>query len=110
LARRDLLVRAYAGAHNNVRATGSFAIEHYREGVEFARSAAVYIPNSPTVHRALIMNLALAGETAEAKHVLQKLRRLAPGMSQDWIRQNAVWSSAGTMKRYIEAFRVAGLK
>jgi TolB-like protein len=110
LARRDLLVRAYAGAHNNVRATGSFAIEHYREGVEFARSAAVYIPNSPTVHRALIMNLALAGETAEAKHELQKLRRLAPGMSQNWIRQNAVWASAGTMKRYIEAFRVAGLK
>ena len=110
LARRDLLARAYAGAHNNVRATGSFAIEHYREGVEFARSAAVYIPNSPTAHRALIMNLALAGETDEAKDALQTLRHLAPGMSQNWIRQNAVWSSAGTMKRYIEAFRIAGLK
>jgi TolB-like protein len=110
LARRDLLARAYAGAHNNVRATGSFAIEHYGEGVGFARSAAVYVPNSPTAHRALIMNLSLAGETDEAKHALQKLRHLAPGMSQDWIRQNAVWTSPGTMKRYVEAFRIAGLK
>ena len=56
------------------------------------------------------MNLALAGETDDAKHALQTLRRLAPGMSQDWIRQNAVWASAATMKRYVEAFRIAGLK
>ena len=110
LARRDLLARAYAGAHQNVRATGSFAIEQYRDGAEFARSAAVYIPNSPTAYRALLMNLALAGETDEAKHALQTLRRLAPGMSQNWISQNAVWASADTMKRYVEAFRIAGLK
>ena len=110
LARRDLLARAYAGAHDNVRATGSFAIEQYRDGAEFARSAAVFIPNSPTAYRALLMNLALAGETDDAKHALQTLRRLAPGMSQDWIRQNAVWASAATMKRYVEAFRIAGLK
>ena len=65
---------------------------------------------SPTAYRALLMNLALAGEADEAKHALQTLRRLAPGMSQDWIKQNAVWTSADTMKRYVEAFRIAGLK
>jgi hypothetical protein len=59
---------------------------------------------------ALLMNRALAGESDGAKHVLQTLRRLAPGMSQNWIRQNAVWTSADTMKRYVEAFRIAGLK
>jgi len=59
---------------------------------------------------ALLMNLALAGEADEAKHALQTLRRLAPGMSQNWIRQNAVWASADAMKRYVEAFRIAGLK
>jgi TolB-like protein/Flp pilus assembly protein TadD len=110
LARRDLLARAYAGAHDNVRATGSFAIGHYRQGVEFARSAAVYIPNSPTAYRALLMNLALAGETDGAKHALQTLRHLAPAISQNWIRQNAVWTSDDAMKRYVEAFRIAGLK
>jgi hypothetical protein len=56
------------------------------------------------------MNLALAGETDGAKHALQTLRHLAPAISQNWIRQNAVWTSDDAMKRYVEAFRIAGLK
>ena len=102
----------FAGARlcRRPRQRSSFAIEHYRDGAEFARSAAVYLPNSPTAYRALLMNLALGGEADEAKHALQTLRRLAPGMSQNWIRQNAVWASADAMKRYVEAFRIAGLK
>jgi TolB-like protein len=110
LARRDLLARGYAGAHDNVRATGSFAIGNYREGVAYASNAAVYSPNSPTAHRALVINLALGGKSDEARHALQTLRRLAPEMSQTWIRQNAVWASDETMKRYVEAFRASGLK
>lgn len=110
LAPRDLLARGYAGAHDNVRATASFAIERYREGVQFGGSAAVYSPNSPTAHRALIINLALAGKTEEARQILRTLRRLAPDMSQTWLEQNSVWSSRETMKRYTEAFRAAGLK
>lgn len=110
LASRDLLARGYAGAHDNVRATACFAIERYREGTQFADSAAVYSPNSPTAHRALLINLALAGKTDEARNTLQTLRRLAPEISQTWIEQNAVWASGETMKRYTEAFRAAGLK
>jgi TolB-like protein len=110
LAPRDLLARGYAGAHDNVRATAAFATENYRRGIEFAGNAAVYSPNSPTAHRALIINLALAGKIHEARHALQTLRRLAPDMSQAWIKQNAVWSSAETMKRYVEAFRASGMK
>ncbi len=109
LAPRDLLARGYAGAHDNVRATASFATENYRRGIEFAGNAAIYSPNSPTAHRALIINLALGGKSHEARHALQKLRRLAPEMSQSWIKQNAVWSSPETMKRYVEAFRASGL-
>ncbi len=110
LAPRDLLARGYAGAHDNVRATASFATENYRRGVEFAGNAAIYSPNSPTAHRALVINLALGGKSHEARQALQTLRRLAPEMTQNWIKQNAVWSSAETMKRYIEAFRASGLK
>lgn len=110
LAPRDLLARGYAGAHDNVRATASFATENYRRGIEFAGNAAIYSPNSPTAHRALIINLALGGELHEARQALHKLRRLAPEMTQNWIKQNAVWSSAETMKRYVEAFRASGLK
>jgi TolB-like protein len=109
LAPRDLLARGYAGAHDNVRATASFATENYRRGIEFAGNAAIYSPNSPTAHRALVINLALGGKTHEARHAMQTLRRLAPEMTRDWIKQNAVWSSGETMKRYVEAFHASGL-
>jgi TolB-like protein len=111
LAQRDLLARGYAGAHDNVRATASFAIERYREGINFARSAAAYIPNSPPAHRALTINLALAGKFDEARQEVQTLRRFAPKFSQIWIKQNyAVWASDETAKRFTEAFRMAGLR
>jgi len=110
LAKRDLLARGYGGAHNNVRSTGSFAVERYREGIQFGRNAIVDNPNSPTGYRALVINLALGGQFDEAKHALQTLKRLAPEISQNWIRQNAVWASDSTMKRYVEAFRMVGLE
>ncbi|HEX3936942.1 MAG TPA: winged helix-turn-helix domain-containing protein [Xanthobacteraceae bacterium] len=110
LAPRDLLARGYAGAHDNVRATASFATEDYRRGIRFASNATVYSPNSPTAHRALIINLALAGKSPEAQHALQTLQRLAPDISQDWLKQNAVWSSGETMRRYVDAFRASGLE
>lgn len=80
-ARRDLLARGYAGAHDNVRATGCFAVERYDDGVAFARRAGVYLPNSPTAYRAMIINLALTGETDEARRALRMLQRLAPEMT-----------------------------
>jgi TolB-like protein len=110
LAKRDLLARGYGGAHNNVRSTGSFAAEHYHKGIEFGHNAVVDNPNAPTAYRALMINLALGGQLDEAKRALQTLRRLAPEISQDWIRQNSVWTSDSTMKRYIEAFRMVGLE
>lgn len=109
LAQRDLLARGYSGAHDNVRATASFAMENYSQGIGFARNAAAYIPNSPTAHRAMLINLALDGKSDEAKQTLQTLKRVAPKMSRLWIKQNSVWSSDNANKRYIEAFRIAGL-
>jgi TolB-like protein len=110
LAQRDLLARGYPGAPNNVRSTGSFAIERYSEGAEFARRAILDAPSSPTGYRSLIMNLALQGQIEPAQRALRTLRCLMPEISQNWIRQNAVWASHDTMKRYVEAFRAAGLK
>jgi len=109
LAHCDLVAHGYAGAHDNVRATASFAIEQYRQGVEFARNAATRLPNSPTAYRALLINLALAGKSAEAKNTLQTLKRLAPNISHIWVKRNAVWASEEAGKRYTEAFRIAGL-
>jgi tetratricopeptide (TPR) repeat protein len=110
LAPQDLLARGYAGAHDNVRATVSFATEDYRRGIKFASNATLYSPNSPTAHRALVINLALAGKSHEAKHAMATLRKLAPDISQAWITKNAVWSRAETMRRYADAFRASGLE
>ncbi len=110
LAPRDLLARGYAGAHDNVRSTASFATGDYRRGIRYASNATIYSPNSPTAHRALVINLALAGKSVEAQHAMQTLQRLAPDMSQAWIKDNAVWSSAETMRRYVDAFRASGLE
>jgi TolB-like protein len=109
LAHCDLLAHGYAGAHDNVRATASFGIEQYRQGADFARKAAARLPNSPTAYRSLLINLALSGRSAEAKHTLQTLKRVAPNISRAWVERNAVWASEEAGKRYVEAFRIAGL-
>jgi TolB-like protein/tetratricopeptide (TPR) repeat protein len=108
-AKRDLLMRGYVGAPDNVRATACFAAERYLRGSDYARRAATYVPSSPTAHRAMLINLALEGEVERAKDALRTVRRLAPKMSQTWLNQNAMWTSKGVNKRYMEAFRIAGI-
>ena len=109
-ARRDLLARGYSGAHDNVRATASFAGAHYADGIKFASGAIRDNPRSPTGYRALTINLALSGDVVEARAALRTLKVLAPDMSQQWIKQNAVWASSEQRKRYVEAFSSLGLR
>ena len=110
LSPTDLLARGNAGAYNNVRATACFALGRYSEGSEFARKAIIDNPSMPTAHRALLMNCALTGNVEEAAATRQKLVRLAPDMSQRWIRETAVWTRREDQNRYVEAFRAAGLR
>jgi hypothetical protein len=56
-----------------------------------------------------VMNLALADEVEEARRAVQTLKHLAPGISQRWLRQSSVWASGEETKKYVEAFRLAGL-
>lgn len=107
--KRDLLMRGYAGAPDNVRATACFAAERYLHGWDHALRAATYVPSSPTAHRALLINLALGGQVDRAKEALRTLKLLAPKMSQTWLQQNTMWTSEGANKRYMEAFRIAGI-
>jgi TolB-like protein len=110
LSPTDLLARGNAGTHNNVRATACFALGRYREGSEFARKAIIDNPSMPTAHRALLMNCALAGNWEESAAARQKLVRLAPDMSQRWIRETAVWTRREDQDKYVEAFRAAGVR
>jgi tetratricopeptide (TPR) repeat protein len=107
---RDLLARGNTGAHNNVRATACFAMGRYREGIEFARKTIIDSPAMPTAHRVLLINSALAGETGEARAALQTLLKLSPHFSRTWIEETAVWTRGDDYRKYMEAFRTAGLK
>ena len=102
-------MRGYAGAPDNVRATACFAAERYLHGWDHALRAATYVPSSPTAHRALLINLALGGQVDRAKEALRTLKLLAPKMSQTWLQQNTMWTSEDANKRYLEAFRIAGI-
>jgi len=110
LSPRDLLARGNTGANNNVRATACFAIGRHREGIGFARKAIIDSPSMPTAYRAFLINAALAGDTAEARAGLRTVLRLAPNMSWGWIRETSVWGRDEDRRKYVEAFRAAGLK
>jgi len=109
LGPRDLLSHGNSGAHYNVRATACFGLGRYHAGIEFARKAIIESPGMPTAHRAFLINNALAGRREEAKAGLQRIQRVAPSMSQIWIRESAVWSRGEDHRKYVEAFRIAGL-
>jgi TolB-like protein len=110
LSSRDLLARGNTGAQHNVRSTAGFAMGHYRDGIGSARKAMIESPMMPTAYRAFVMNCALAGEKDEACAALQRLMRLAPSLSQRWIRETAVWSRPEDQQKYLEAFCMVGLR
>jgi TolB-like protein len=110
LSPRDLMARGNAGISNNVRAIACFIEGRYRDGVGFARQAIIESPNLAPAYRALIINCALAGETAQARAGLDALRRLVPETCAASI-AHAIhpYMREDDRRRYAEGFRLAGL-
>ena len=109
LSPRDLLARGNAGVSNNVRASACFISGRYRDGIAFARKAIAESPSLGPAHRMLLVNCALAGEIEDARRTLQTVKRLAPDISLKWIEDVTPFRNED-LKRYLEAFRLAGLK
>ena len=106
----DLLARGNAGAHDNVRATTSFIAGRYREGITFARKAILQSPRQIPAYRQLVLNCAFSGDTGQAAEALATTKRLAPGV-QRWLDESrSIWSRRENYKKYVEGFRMAGLK
>jgi len=110
LSPRDLLARGNAGVSNNVRALACFIAGRYREGIDFARKAIIESPNLTPAYRSLIVNCALGGEIQEAKATLRTLKGLAPDISLKWIKEVMPFVRAEDQQRWVEGFRLAGLK
>ena len=110
LSPRDLLARGNAGVSNNVRAAACFIAGRYGEGIDFARKAITESPNLTPAYRALIVNCALAGDIDEARATLRTLKGLVPELSLAWIKEVMPFVRAEDQQRWIEGFRLAGLK
>jgi tetratricopeptide (TPR) repeat protein len=105
----DLLARGYSGAFNNVRASASFVTGNYHEGAEFAERAIAENPMLAPAYRQLVVNEALAGNIRKAKDAFLTLKRLAPEISWEWIKNDLRYARVSDQNRYARAFRLVGL-
>jgi TolB-like protein len=110
LGAKDLLARGNSGAHHNVRATACFTLGRYQEGMDFGRKAIAESPTMPTAYRSFLMNCSLAGHLDEAQRAMAMLLRFSPKMSLQWLRETTVWARREDQQRYLDAFRIAGLR
>jgi len=105
----DLLSRGNDGANDTVRATASFVAGKFGEGVVFARKALTQSPRQTPAFRQLVTNGAMSGCADEATMALKAIRRLAPDIER-WIEESeTTWTRKDDYRKYIEAFRMAGL-
>ena len=111
LSPRDLLARGNAGVANNLRSMSCFIRGQYREGSEYARRAIIESPNLSAAYRPLVVNCALGGELEEAVEVLGLLKqRFLPHLTLKWIDDELPYVRADDRQRYLQGFRLAGLK
>lgn len=110
LAPRDLLARGNVGAPNTVRATASFVAGRYRDGMAYARKALVQSPRQVPAFRQIAISAAHAGEMEQAKLALQSVKRFSPNVRQWLVESEPIYSRKHDYHKYVEGFRMAGLK
>jgi DNA-binding winged helix-turn-helix (wHTH) protein/tetratricopeptide (TPR) repeat protein len=106
----DLFARGNIGVCNNSRTSAYFVAGRYRESMKFARRAILESPSLTPAYRPYIVSCALAGELEEARAALRTLRRLMPTISMQWLKEELPYIRAEERQRYMEGFRLVGLK
>jgi TolB-like protein/Tfp pilus assembly protein PilF len=81
----------------------------YREAADWLRRAVQDRPGAAVSYRALVANAALAGDIEGARSALAELQRLHPGISLAWLEANVPYEEP-LRGRYVEGFRLAGLR
>jgi TolB-like protein/Tfp pilus assembly protein PilF len=99
-----------AGINDMVRAMAAFIDARYGDGVDFARRAIRQGREDVNVRRHLVANLAAAGRLAEARPALVELRRSVPNLSVNALEFMTCFWRKNDSKRYVDAFRAAGLE
>jgi TolB-like protein/DNA-binding SARP family transcriptional activator len=92
------------------RAMASFVDRRYLDGIDFARKATREGPDEVAAYRFLVANLVCAGKIEEAGAALAELRRLVPDISLRSLEFAARHYRDGDRRRFLKAFRLAGLE
>jgi DNA-binding winged helix-turn-helix (wHTH) protein/tetratricopeptide (TPR) repeat protein len=106
----DLLAKGNAGAHDNVRATACFIAGRYQEGLVFARRAVSASPLGVPAHRQVMTNAAFAGDIKLAAGAMAKVKSISPDLRRWLAESEPIWGRSDDYRRYVEAFRIAGLR
>jgi adenylate cyclase len=100
----------FRGVNNLVRAGAYFVAGRYREAIDCGQKAVLESPGLVTGYRSLVVNCALAGEIGQARSALEMLKHLSPGICLKWIESDLSFVREQDRRRYLEAFRLAGLE
>ena len=99
-----------AGLNDMVRAMAAFIDARYGDGIDFARRAIREGRGDVNIRRHLVANLAAAGRLAEARQALAELRESVPNLSAKALEYMICFWRKRDSKRYVDAFRAAGLE
>jgi len=90
-------------------AAAHYLAGRYVEAVNFGRKAVQHRSTFTGGHRILCASLAQAGQLAEARVVLQRIKELQPDISTGWIEKYVPYTQ-GPMAKFLEGMRKAGLE
>lgn len=107
---RNRSARGDLGTKLNVRATACFVLKRYAQGIDFAQCTVDENPELLGGYRNLVVNYALSGMRKEAKVALKMLKDRHRTISLKWIADWLPYVRADEKKRYLHAFKLAGLR
>jgi Flp pilus assembly protein TadD len=90
-------------------AAAHYLAGRYVEAVNFGRKAVQHRSTFTGGHRILCASFAQAGQLAEARVVLQRIKELQPDISTGWIEKYVPYTQ-GPMAKFLEGMRKAGLE
>jgi TolB-like protein/Tfp pilus assembly protein PilF len=94
---------------NTGLAVAHYFAERYAEAINFARTAVQQRTGFSGGHRIYCASLAQAGQLADARRELERLKELQPEISIAWIEKYGPYTP-GPMAKFIEGLRKAGLQ
>jgi Flp pilus assembly protein TadD len=90
-------------------AAANYLAGRYTEAIAFGQKAIQRQTSFTGSHRIYCASLAQAGQLAEARAELERLRKLQPDISIAWIEKFVPYTS-GPMAKFVEGTRKAGLE